>query len=114
MTPFIAETTTTTFEAWRSSADEASGVQHALGAKQRAAAEFQGDDVLVPYLQGFRLRLTQSRPPNLSRLLQLLLPARVRDSWDPLLVFRGSVSGGGLKEETHRQIRFRRWVGNFF
>src|SRR6266571_806857 len=24
-----------------------------------------------------------------------------------------SVSGGGLKEETHRQVRFRRWVGNF-
>src|SRR4029077_2539826 len=26
---------------------------------------------------------------------------------------RWSVSGGGLKEETHRQVRFRRWVGNF-
>jgi hypothetical protein len=26
----------------------------------------------------------------------------------------GSVSlEGGLKEETHRQVRFRRWVGNF-
>src|SRR6266851_591464 len=26
---------------------------------------------------------------------------------------RWSVSGGGLKEETHRQVRFWRWVGNF-
>jgi hypothetical protein len=25
-----------------------------------------------------------------------------------------SVSGGGLKEETHRQVRFRRWVGKPF
>src|SRR6202521_477021 len=30
-----------------------------------------------------------------------------------IIRFRWSVSGGGLQEETHRQVRFWRWVGNF-
>ena len=47
VTPFIAETMTMTFEAWRSRADEAGGVQHALGPKQRGAAELQGDNGLI-------------------------------------------------------------------
>jgi hypothetical protein len=39
----MAETTTVTFE---TAADETRGVEHALRAEKRAAAEFEGDDAL--------------------------------------------------------------------
>ena len=36
-----------TFADWRSRANETCGVQHALGPKQRGAAELQGDNGLI-------------------------------------------------------------------
>src|SRR6266478_6581227 len=104
----------------RGATDETRGMEHALRAEKRASAKFKGDDVqrlradpagaYAAFVQRggaafrgyFFVHIFEAHD------LRSLLSVTAK-----LSTFRWSVSGGGLKEETHRQVRFRRWVGNF-
>jgi hypothetical protein len=106
------------------STDETRSVQHAFGAEQRATAKFEGHDIPALFVYSATVLHSSVQHNGASfGFLFFLYVFKAHDlrSWfqlpsaTPTLpeLTRWSVSGGGLKEETHRQVRFWRWVGNF-
>src|SRR6266481_6504484 len=98
-------------------ANKTRSMQHAFRAEKRTAAELEGDYVpaLLARAAGERHSLAQLGAASFrSKFFRYVF-----ETHDLALLVspcdgnRWSVSGGGLKEETHRQVRFWRWVGNF-
>jgi hypothetical protein len=110
-------------------ADQTRRVEHALRAQQRAAAKLEGHN--IQRLGGRRagaMHGASSRGTGTGEVHAMICCYTILNifethdlgSWffpsaTPVWLepTRWSVSGGGLKEETHRQFRFWRWVGNF-
>jgi len=100
----------------RGGANEACGMEHAVRTEKRTAAELEGDEVPA---------LLACPPARCSRSCKAAgLPSAADSSCTfsrlmtcapgfPLRFQPLERLWKGLKEETHRQVRFWRWVGNF-
>lgn len=111
MTPFIAETTTMTFDDWAAVRARPA----ACAMRSAPSRELPPNFKAMTFWRGLaRLALAATTKHPATEASTSIFSCTCSGLMTSAPDFRWSVSGGGLKEETHRLIRFRRWVGNFY